>query len=179
MRRTPGVVAAPAAAGMMAAMKLRHQLVYAAPPGAVFALMGDPDFRRAAATAQAAVSADVVHTPRERGFTLVIDRLQSTAGLPPFARAMAGSTTRAVQREDWVDAHGASLDIEMPGKPVTAAGTITLRAEGTGTRAVIELDITIQVPWVGGRLEKLVGAQIAAGMDAEHALGVRHLEEHR
>lgn len=165
---------------MMSAMKLRHQLVYAAPPGAVFALMGDADFRRAAAAAQDAVSAEVVHTPRGRGFTLVVDRLQRTSDLPSFARAMAGPTTRAVQREDWADEQGASLDIEMPGKPITAAGTITLRPEGpdgTGTRVVIELDITVTVPLFGGRLEKLVGGQIAAGMDAEHALGVRHLEE--
>jgi len=164
---------------MMSSMKLRHHMVYAVPPGAVFALMGDPVFRRTAATAQDAVSAEVEHTPHEQGFSLVIDRLQRTAGLPSYVRAMVGPTTRAVQREDWRDEHGASLDIEMPGTPISAAGTISLRADGTGTgtRAMVELDITATVPFIGGRLEKLVGAMIAAGMDAEHVLGVRHLEE--
>ena len=35
----------------------------------------------------------------------------------------------------------------------------------------------MKVPLIGGRLEKLMAEKVAAGMDVEHAVGVRWLQE--
>jgi hypothetical protein len=43
---------------------------------------------------------------------------------------------------------------------------------------VVELEIEVEVPLIGGRLEKLMAEKVAAGMDVEHAVGVAWLEEH-
>jgi hypothetical protein len=164
---------------MMSAMRFRHQIVYDAPPEAVFAMLRDPAFRESACTAQDVVSAEVTITDRGNGFTLVIDQLQRTDDLPGFARTFAGASTQAIQREDWADGTGGTLDIESPGKPTAATGTITLRPEGSGTREIVELEIRVKVPLIGGRLEKLVAEKIAAGIDAEHAVGVAYLKGNR
>ena len=42
----------------------------------------------------------------------------------------------------------------------------------------MELEIEVEVPLIGGRLEKLMAEKVAAGMDVEHAVGVAWLEEH-
>lgn len=156
-------------------MKFRHELTYDAPPADVFAMLADPAFREAACAAQDVISAEV-HLERDgNGFTLSIDQEQRTDDLPGFARTFAGDSTRAIQHEHWEDSTGGTLRIEAPGKPSEVKGTITLRPEGSQTREIVELDLRIKVPLIGGKLEKLLAEKIAAGMDAEHEVGVAWL----
>lgn len=156
-------------------MRFRHELVYDAPPAEVFAMLADPAFREAACAAQDVISAEVTLERSGDGFTLTIDQQQRTDDLPSFAKAFAGDSTQAIQREEWPDQHGGSLRIDAPGKPSSVAGSITLTAEGTGTREVVELELRIKVPLIGGKLERLLAEKITAGMDAEHEVGVAYL----
>jgi hypothetical protein len=160
---------------MMCAMKFRHELVYDAPPSAVFEMLADPAFREAACAAQDVISAEVTIERTGVGFSLVVDQLQKTTDLPGFARAFSGDSTRAIQREKWADTTGGTLAIETPGKPTEVKGTITLRPEGSATREIVELEVKMKVPLVGGKLEKLMAEKIAAGMDLEHGVGTTYL----
>ena len=54
-------------------------------------------------------------------------------------------------------------------------GTIRLEPDGAGTREVVELEIKVKVPLIGGKLEKLMAAKVTAGMDAEHQAGIAYL----
>jgi uncharacterized protein YndB with AHSA1/START domain len=160
---------------MMSAMKFRHELSYEASPDQVFAMLADPNFREAVCAAQDVISADVDLTPNGNGFSLTVDQQQRTDDLPGFARTFAGDSTRAVQREEWADSTGATLRIDAPGKPSEIAGTITLRPEGSGTIEIVELDVKVKVPLIGGKLEKLLAEKIRSGMDAEHGVGMAWL----
>ena len=161
---------------MMCAMKFRHEVRYDAPPEAVFEMLADPEFRQRACEAQDVISADVSLERSGDGFSLVVDQLQKTDDLPSFARSFAGSSTQAIQREEWADSTQGTLRIEAPGKPTSANGTITLEPDGPGTREVVELEIKVKVPLIGGKLEKLMAEKVTAGMDAEHEVGVAYLE---
>jgi uncharacterized protein YndB with AHSA1/START domain len=156
-------------------MRFRHELRYDAPPDQVFEMLADPAFRQAACEAQDVISADVRLDRDGEGFTLVIDMLQRTDDLPGFARTFAGASTQAVQRETWADASGGDLRIEAPGKPTSMNGTIRLEPDGAGTKEVVELEIKVKVPLIGGRLEKLMADKVTAGMDAEHRAGTAYL----
>ena len=164
---------------MMSAMKFRHELTYDAPPDEVFAMLGDPVFREAACASADVISADIEIERVGDGFSLVIDRVQRTDDLPAFARTFAGDTTRAIQREEWADATSGSMRIEAPGKPSEVKGTITLEPDGDRTRWVIELDLKIKVPLIGGKLEKLLAEQVTAGIEAEQRAGNAYLKGHR
>lgn len=160
-------------------MKFRHELTYDASPAEVFAMLADPAFRQASCTAQDVVSAEVDLERDGDGFSLTIDQEQRTDDLPSFARTFAGDTTRAIQREEWADATGGTMRIDTPGKPSEVRGTITLHADGARTVETVELELKVKVPLIGGKLEKLMAAKVAAGMDAEHAVGVRWLAGER
>lgn len=160
---------------MMSPMKFRHELAYDAPPAAVFEMLADPEFRQAACAAQDVISAEVTLEREGNGFTLSVDQEQRTDDLPSFARTFAGASTRAIQREQWADTTGGTLQIDTPGKPSTLKGTITLRPEGSGTVEVVELEIKVKVPLIAGKLEKLLAEKVAAGMDAEHGVGIDYL----
>jgi len=159
-------------------MKFRHELSYDAPPAKVFEMLADPDFREQACAAMEVISADVQLDRDGEGFNLVIDQQQNTKDLPGFARTFAGESTQAIQREVWLGPTTGNLSIESPGKPASASGTIRLEEDGSGTREVVELEIKVKVPLIGGKLEKLMAEKVAAGMDVERTIGVVWLEEH-
>ena len=152
---------------------------YDAPPAEVFAMLADPAFREAACAAQDVISAEVSVERHGSGFSLTVDQQQRTDDLPSFARTFAGDSTRAIQREEWADTSGGTLEIEAPGKPSQVRGTISLETDGDGTREVVELELKIKVPLIGGKLEKLLAEKITAGMEAEHTVGVDYLKGQR
>lgn len=156
-------------------MKFQHELRYDAPPSDVFEMLADPAFREAVCKQQDVISAEVTLERDGDGFTLTIDQEQRTDDLPSFARTFAGDSTRAIQREDWAEPTGGSLRIDAPGKPSEVKGTITLHPDGSGTREVVELELRIKVPLIGGKLEKLLAEKITAGMEAEHEVGTAWL----
>ena len=51
-------------------------------------------------------------------------------------------------------------------------------AERYRTTEVVELEIKVKVPLIGGKLERLMAEKVAAGMDVEHSVGVAWLKEH-
>jgi len=159
-------------------MKFRHELSYDASPDQVFEMLADPEFRRRSCEAMEVISADVQLERDGQGFTLVIDQLQNTKDLPGFARTFAGESTQAVQRESWSTSSIGELSIESPGKPTSATGTIRLEPTASGTTEIVELEIKVKVPLIGGKLEKLMAEKVAAGMDLEHEVGVAWLAEH-
>ncbi len=152
-------------------MKFRKELAYDADPEDVFAMLSDPAFREKVAHAQEVVSVDVRLTPSSGGFSLVNEQVQDTAGLPALAKKIAGDTTQAVITEEWSSAAGGSISITAPGKPTKAEGTITLRPGTTGTTELVELDVKVKVPLIGGKLEQLMVDNIDSGFDIEHQVG--------
>jgi len=160
-------------------MRIRHELKYAASPPEVYAMLSDPAFRERVCQALNAVSADVAITPQGEGMTVRIDMVQRTSAVPGFAKKVVGDQTRVVQHELWSDAGGADLDLEIPGKPGSIRGRITLSGDSSATVETFEGEVKTGVPLIGGRLEELIGKLFIKGMDAEHRLGTDWLAEER
>ncbi|UUW87161.1 DUF2505 domain-containing protein [Nocardioides sp. WV_118_6] len=160
-------------------MRYSRELAYDAAPDEVFAMLADPAFREKVAAAQQVVSVAVTATPAGTGLHLVIDQVQNTAGLPAIAKKIAGDTTQAVVREEWSGPASGTIEITAPGKPTRAAGTVTLVADGASTKHVVDLEVTVKVPLVGGKLEKLMTDNIDAGLSVEHSVGVAWLKGDR
>lgn len=162
---------------MMCAVKFRHELTYDAPPDEVFAMLADPAFRAKVCDAQGVVSHDIDLTPAAdgAGFALVSEQVQDTAGLPSIAKKIVGDTTKAVIEEQWTSRTGGTISITAPGKPTTATGTVRLEARGGGTTEVVELDVKVKVPVIGGKLEALMADNIKAGLEVEQTTGTAWL----
>ncbi len=138
-------------------------------------MLADPAFRESVCAAMDVISADVSVQSKGGGMSVVVDQIQRTDDLPSFARTFAGESTQAIQREEWSGPTEATLVIEAPGKPTKIAGTIRLESSGAGTTEVVELEIKVKVPLIGGKLEKLMADKVESGMDAEHGVGVTYL----
>ncbi|WP_162244538.1 DUF2505 domain-containing protein [Marmoricola sp. Leaf446] len=163
-------------------MQLRHEITYRASPDEVFAMLADEDFRRRSAVAQGVLTADVSivrNGPDEQGISVRIDQLQPTRGVPEVARRFVSETVRLVQLEEWSDARGGTVVVELPGLPVTVTGRVVLSADGDLTRQRVEADVEVRVPLLGGRLAGFIGGLVAAGMDTEQQVGEAWLRGER
>lgn len=164
---------------MMTAMRFRHEINYAAAPDEVFAMLRDPAYREKVGQAQNVAAIKVTVTPDGDGFELVNDQMQRTAGLPAIAKKIAGDTTNAVITEKWAGPSSGTVSIVAPGKPTSASGTITLAADGAGTKQTVDLDIKVKVPLIAGKLESIMADQIGAGYVVEAEVGTAWLKGER
>ena len=159
-----------------ARMRLRHEITYDAPREQVFAMLADPEFRRASADAMNVVSADVTIERRGDGMSVRVDQVQRTEGVPGFAKKIVGDTTKAIQIEEWTSPEGGTIEIQTPGKPTHVSGTLALTASGGRTTETLDVEVKAKVPLIGGKLESLMADLIAEGMDKEREAGVAWLE---
>ena len=163
----------------MCAMKIRHELKYDASPEVVYKMLSDPAFRERVCQAMHTVSHDIAVERTDDGVTMRIDMLQRTQGVPGFARRIVGDETRVIQSEKWVAARSADLGVEIPGKPGSIHGTITLTGDESGTVETFVGEAKIKVPLVGGKLEGLIEKLFIEGMDTEQRVGADWLEGRR
>lgn len=145
-------------------------------------MLADPAFRERVAHAQGVVGVEVQVEPRDAAgspgapFTLVCRTEQDTSGLPAIARKFVGATTTSVVTETWHSPGAATLTIQAPGQPISSSGTVALTPAGAGTTHAVEVQVTVKIPVVGGKLEALVVDALAAGYRIEHETGNAWLE---
>jgi len=166
----------------MCAMKFQHTSTYDAPATDVYAMLTDAAWRERVGAAQGVVASTVTITPEgadNAGCRIVIDQEQNTAGLPAIAKKIAGETTRAVVTEVWASPTHGTIEILAPGKPTKAVGTVTLESDGDTTRHVTDLEVTVKVPLLGGKLEQIMADNIGRGLVTEQTVGAAWLEGDR
>jgi hypothetical protein len=149
------------------ATSLRKELAYDAGPDAVAAMLVDASFReevlaRMRVLRGSATVADKVVT---------IEQVQSADGIPSFARKIVGDEIDILQVEDWSAGHTADVRVTIPGKPGDMSGTARLVPAGGQTLEVVELTITVGIPLVAGKIEKLVADMLHKALDKEHEVG--------
>ena len=152
-------------------MRFRHEQHYDATPAEVHAMLADESFRARVTDAQEARTSTVDITPDGGAMTVRVDQTRGSEGIPAFAQKIVGDSIRIVQVETWADASEAALDVTIPGKPGRLTGTISLAVDGSGTVKVVDGDLRVNVPLMGGKLERLVADLLGAALDQEGQVG--------
>ncbi len=109
------------------------------------------------------------------GGVVTIEQVQSSSGLPSFATKIVGDEIRIVQVESWRTTEHADVEVAIPGKPGEMAGTATLVESGGRTTERVDLEVTVRLPLVGGKIEGLVADMLGKALDTEHRTGVEWL----
>jgi len=60
-----------------------------------------------------------------------------------------------------------TVDVHVPGAPVTAAGRMQLHEGAGGSEFTLQADVTVHLPLIGGRIEEIVVEQVRNLMAAE------------
>ena len=155
--------------------RFSHDLTYDAPLDAVDAMLTDPAFRERVCDAQGAIRKAVSITEGDDGLTVLVDQVQTSEGIPGFARKFVGDEINLVQTETWTDAENADVEVVIPGKPGEMTGTIHLSESGGVTTERLEMTIQVNIPLAGGKIENLISDLLRKALLAENAVGRDYL----
>jgi hypothetical protein len=110
------------------------------------------------------------------GTTVTIDQTQSADRIPGFAKKFVGSEIRILQEERWTSPTQGDVTVTIPGKPGQIAGSIEVAAAGDGVTETVSLEITVSIPFVGGKIESLIGDKLKNSLKTENRVGRTWLE---
>jgi uncharacterized protein YndB with AHSA1/START domain len=138
----------------------------------VFALITDPDFVTRKYEALGGTDVAVDRSDDDAGGYEVVTKRTMTVDLPGFAKRVMTPSNTAVQTENWsaAAADGSRLctyHVEIQGLPSKVTGTLTLTADGGGTKQVIDADLKVSIPLIGGKLEKFGVETGSADLDKQ------------
>lgn len=160
----------------MAAMnKLTHTMTYDVPLADVRAMLADRTYRDQVLVAQGSVSGSVDLEVDGATMTVVVDQVRPADDIPSYARKFIGDQINIVRREEWTAVDQAGLDVTIPGKPGQMAGSISLVENGGSTAVNVDVAITVNIPLVGGRIEKLIADLLRRALRDEEQAGRAYL----
>jgi hypothetical protein len=155
--------------------RVRHDLVYDAPATAVLEMLHDASFREEVCDATGVLRHDVTVVEADAGTEVRIEQVQTAQGIPSFARKFVGDEIEIVQRETWVDDTHADVEVTIPGKPGHMRGTATLVESGGTTTEQVDLEIKVNIPLVGGKIEGLIADMLLKSLKVENTTGRDYL----
>jgi uncharacterized protein YndB with AHSA1/START domain len=141
----------------MTKMHLEHH--YDADVETVYALITDPDFMTRKYTAIGGKDVAIDRSETDGGGCELVTRRTVTVDLPGFAKKVMQPSNTAVQKESWGAAQPdgsrvCEYTVEIQGMPSKVTGTLVLSSDGDGSTQVIDADVKVSIPLLGGRLEK-------------------------
>jgi hypothetical protein len=157
------------------ATRLTYDLTYDAPLTDVGEMLMEAAFREQVCDAQGALRKTVTIGPDGGGMKVVIDSVQAAKGIPGFAQRFVGDEIQLVQTERWSDIENGRVDVVIPGKPGQMTGTVTLREQGGTTTETVDMEIKVNIPLVGGKIESLIADLLRKALKAENAVGRQYL----
>ena len=147
--------------------KLTKKLTYDATAEAVAAMLDDTGFREEVLERQRVVRGSAVID----GDVVTIEQVRSADDIPSFAKKFVGDEILIVQTENWTSPTSADVRLTIPGKPGEAVGSMELVEFGGTTTEVIDLDLTVKIPLVGGKIEQLIAGIFSHALDVEQKVG--------
>ena len=150
-------------------------LTYDAPLEDVAAMLTDATFRERVLERMKVLRGTATVEPGAAGTVVTLDQVQSSSSLPSFATKLVGDEIRIRQVEAWRTPDRADVDVTIPGRPGEMHGTATLTESGGRTTERVDLEITVRLPLVGGKIEGLVADMLLKALDKEHETGVEWL----
>jgi uncharacterized protein YndB with AHSA1/START domain len=142
---------------MATRMTLTHH--YDSDVETVYALITDPDFITRKYDALGGRNIAVDRTDSDDGGCVVVTKRTMTIDLPGFAKKVLSPNNTAVQTETWEPAAAdgsrtGRYKVEFQGVPSSVSGTLVLSDDGGRVKQLIEADVKVSVPLLGGKLEK-------------------------
>lgn len=153
------------------ATRLLHTMVYDAPADAVAAMLSDASFREEVCTNQRATAFNVKVDGDVTSKDVRIEMTQPTDRVPSFAKKIVGNETTILQTEKWSSPTHGDVHITIPGKPGEMRGTATLVEVDGVTTETVDLQVTVKIPLVGGKVEELIAKLIGSALRAEERTG--------
>jgi hypothetical protein len=150
---------------------------YPAPAPAVYRMMTDPEFQRQRAKAGNPEQADSSVVTTDDGDVLItLDRLLAVQ-LPGMLQKLTGDKVRIHETQTWHHAdpeatkRDGRLTVGVAGHSGGVEGTLHLDGSPDATAVVVDAEIKIGVPLVGGKIESWIAEMLTKFLTKDEELG--------
>jgi hypothetical protein len=101
------------------------------------------------------------------------------APLPDFAKKFLAANNVITQSDSWdLEKKTGRLEAEIRGVPVKVIADMKLADEGAGSANTLKWDLSCGIPFIGGKLEQLVGGDIQGKSKADLAMSRKILTDY-
>lgn len=117
----------------------------------------------------------VDHEAHPDGVRIEVSSEIPTSWLPSIVTSRLSGTPHVVRVEQWTTATPPEEGLECPmtfsfeGLPVRCDGAAAVVSDGDGSVFTIDLELQVDVPFIGGTIERAVAPQVTPALDAEAA----------
>jgi hypothetical protein len=148
-------------------MKLYVESLMPGDPALVWELFEGAEFQKRL-DAQTGLRTEVLETRQEGTVTIRRLRYHSQTELPAIAAKALGSSRLSYEQENRFDSAKSYLTwvvkIPMVGDRVKASGNTLITPAPGGSKRVVEGDVSIGIPLIGGQIEKVIVGEFEKSM---------------
>jgi hypothetical protein len=170
-------------------MKITETVTHPADPQRTFEMLTDHGYQVLRCERSGAVDQTVTIETSTDGVTTVVTQRHMSSddirGLPDVAKKVVGPQLLVVETVRWgsPDADGdreGAMSLELPGVPVSFTGGVHLRRtpDPGVTSHVVDGELEASIPFLGRRIEQMVGAQIHQVVQLEEQVAREWLGNH-
>lgn len=148
----------------------------------VWAMFSNPDSHLTKFTAMGHRDIEVIESDASDGeFHLVVSRVVDM-DLPGFAKKVLSPSNTVVTTDDWKRNADGSYegvqDIDTKGAPVKVKAKTRLVAAGEKTEYTVDIDLSVKVPLIGGKLSDWSRGMVSKQVEQEFTAGDSWLATH-
>lgn len=142
------------------------------PAEIVYATMVDAEYLRARLQRLGGPGAALLeHRADPAGARYRLRQGLDKSALPPLMQSLVPGNL-VIERTETIKPAGpgryeGTVDVQVPGAPVSAAGRMQLRDGAGGSEFAVQADVTVHLPLIGGRIEETVVGQVRNLLVAE------------
>jgi hypothetical protein len=153
------------------------------PAERMYAAMADPQFLRDRLARIGGKGAELLeHTPDGDGVRYRLRQGLDRHLLPPLVQTLIPGDLMIERVEslgpDTIGGYRGDVDVRVPGTPVTARGAMRLADVAAGSEFAVRAQVTVNVPFLGGKLETMIAEQVVKLLDVETGFTREWLEQH-
>jgi len=161
-----------------------HRSALPHPADRVYAVMADPEYLRARLARIGGKGAELLeHSPDGDGVRYRLRQGLDRHLLPPLVQTLIPGDLMIERVEslgpDTIGGYRGDVDVRVPGTPVTARGAMRLADVEAGSEFAVRAQVSVNVPFLGGKLETMIAEQVVKLLDVETGFTREWLEQHR
>lgn len=163
-------------------MRIQISHEFPVSPDVLWDLFDDPEFERRLGEASK-VSREILDRKEDGGEEYKLTRCTSQRDYPALMKKALGGAEVVYDQETWLDRETNVLRWKitphvLKGK-IDASGTTKIEVLSSGCRRTISGDIKVNVPIVGGRVEKMIGGSVEESYGKAADIALEMLRERK
>jgi len=145
-----------------------------------FKMLTDEDYLQEKFEATGATNIEIMKCKKEGDVFVIENKREIPANPPGFAKKFIKARNKVVGKDVW-DLSGkktkkGTFELDVKGAPIKLSGDLTLKPTKNGSDYIINFNVKVGIPLIGGKIAKLVEADTRKNQESDYEFTIEYLE---